>query len=65
MEYSLKELRKRKGKTAQEIADAIGVSPATYCLWEKHISNVSVSKVAALCRYFGITLDEIKYQHLK
>lgn len=61
MQYSIKELRARKGETQQETAQAIGVSTQTYCAWEKNLANVAISKVAALCYHFGVTLDEIKY----
>ena len=61
MQYSIKELRARKGETQKETARAIGVSTQTYCAWEKNLANVAISKVVALCRHFGVTLDEIKY----
>lgn len=62
MRFSLKELRARKNETQPETASAIGISTQTYCAWEKNLSNVSISKVAALCKHFGVTLDEIQYE---
>lgn len=59
MQFSLRELRARKGETQRQVATAIGVSPQTYCAWEKDISKVSVSKVNALAKYFGVTLSQI------
>ena len=58
-QYTVKELRARKNETQAETAKALGVSPQTYCAWEKDISNVAVGKVLALARYFGVTLGEI------
>lgn len=58
-QYTLKELRARKNKTQEQVAADLGISPQTYCAWEKDISNVAVSKVIAVAEYFGVTLGEI------
>lgn len=62
MQYSIKELRARKDETQAETAKAIGVSTTTYVAWEKSLSNVSISKVAALAKHFGVAISEIKYE---
>lgn len=59
MQYTLKELRARKGETQEQTAIAVGVSTQTYNAWEKSISNVAVSKVNALAKHFGVKLSEI------
>jgi len=51
MQFSVKELRARKDETQEQVANAIGISPQTYCSWEKDISNVAVSKVRALAEH--------------
>jgi len=61
MKYTLKELRARKDKTQKEVAADLGISYQTYCAWEKDISNVAVSKVYALAKYYGVTIDDIKF----
>lgn len=58
-QYTLKELRARKGWTQQETAKKLGVSTQTYNAWEKDISNVAVSKVNAMANLFGVSLSEI------
>lgn len=60
--YTLKELRARKNKTQIEVAKELGISYQTYNAWEQDISNVGVSKVYALAKYFGVTIDEIKFK---
>lgn len=60
MQFSVKELRARKDETQEQVANAIGISPQTYCSWEKDISNVAVGKVRALAEHFGVTLNQIK-----
>jgi len=59
MQYKIKELRARKEKTQQQVADDLGVSIQTYNAWERNISNVAISKVQALANYFGVSLNEI------
>jgi DNA-binding XRE family transcriptional regulator len=57
--YTLKELRARKNKTQAEAAADLGVSPQTYNAWEKDISNVGISKVIMVAKYYGVALDDI------
>ena len=46
MQFSVKELRARKNETQEQVANTIGISPQTYCSWEKDISNVaSIPKI--------------------
>ncbi len=59
MQYTLKELRARKNETQEQVATAMGISVQTYNAWEKNISNVAVSKVNALAKYFGVRLTQI------
>lgn len=60
-QFSVKELRARKNETQKQVAYAVGISPQTYCAWEKDISNVPVSKVKALANHFGVTINQIKF----
>ena len=59
MQYSVKELRARKGVTQAQAARDLGISVQTFNAWENDISNVGVSKVMALADYFGVTIGEI------
>lgn len=59
-QFSLKELRARKGETQQQTADALGVSVQTYNAWEQDVSNVAISKFIKIAKHFGVTLGEIK-----
>lgn len=62
MKYTIKELRARKKETQADVAKAIGVSTTTYNGWEKKdLSNVAISKVAALSEHFGVSLSEIAF----
>lgn len=59
MKFTLRELRARKNKTQEEVAKDLGIATATYNAWERDISNVAVSKVYAVAKYFGVSIDEI------
>lgn len=59
-QYSAKELRARLDLTQAEMAKKLGITQQTYNAWEKSIAKVPISKVAALARICGVTLDEIK-----
>ncbi len=59
MKFTIKELRARKSETQADVAQAVGVSVATYVNWEKSLYNIPIGKVAALADHFGVTLDDI------
>ena len=58
--YSLKELRARKNVTQAVAAEALGVSPQTYCAWEKDLSPVAISRVLKIAEYYGVDIAEIR-----
>lgn len=59
-QYSLKELRARKDVTQKEAARNLGVSAATYNLWEQHPEIIKISNFKLLAEYFGVNILEIK-----
>ncbi len=52
----LRELRKAKGLTQQEIADEIGVTKRTYIYWEKGERQIKPEKAQQLADYFGVSV---------
>ena len=58
-QYTLKELRARKDKTQEQVANDLGISLQTYNAWEKNISNVAISKVIAVANYYGVQVGDI------
>lgn len=51
----LKELRKQKGLTQQELADEISVSKITILRWENEERQIKTEKVQQLADYFGVS----------
>ena len=52
----LKQLRKEKGLTQQEVADEIGVTKRTYIYWENGESQIKTNKASQLADYFGVSV---------
>ncbi len=54
---NLKQLRKEKNLTQEELAECLSVSPQTVSKWENNISMPDLSMLPVLADYFGITVD--------
>lgn len=52
-------LRKRKGMSQQEVADAVGVSRQTVSNWELGQGSPALDKAAELARLYGVTIDDL------
>lgn len=52
-------LRKPKGLTQQEVADALGVSNKTVSSWETGASCPDIGMLPAIAELFGVTCDEL------
>ena len=52
----LKELRKEKKLTQQEVADAMGVSRRGFQKWENGDSQLKPDKIQQLADYFGVSV---------
>lgn len=52
-------LRKSKGLTQQEVADALGVSNKTVSSWETGASCPDIGILPAIAELFGVTCDEL------
>ena len=55
----LKELRKAKGVSQQEVANFIGVTRTSYTQYESEKRGVSAEILSKLADYFGVTIDDI------
>ena len=57
MNTRLKELRIQKGKTQQEVAEAIGCSPSNYARYERGERGAEYDVLKSFSKYFGVTID--------
>ena len=53
----IKELRKQRGVTQEQLADSIGVSFQAVSKWENSIALPDITLAPALASYFGISMD--------
>ena len=55
----IKELRKQKGITQEQLAENIGISFQAVSKWENNIAYPDITLVPAIASFFGITIDEL------
>lgn len=56
---NLKQLRKERNFTQEELAECLDVSPQTVSKWENNLSMPDISLLPVLADYFGITVDAL------
>lgn len=61
----IKELRKAKGITQEQLANGIGISFQAVSKWENHISLPDITLAPVLASYFGVSMDELFEFNLK
>lgn len=54
---NLKEIRKKKGLTQQEVAEAINLSSNTYSRYERGYTKIDPDSLIALSKYFNVSTD--------
>jgi len=59
----IRELRRRDGRTQEDLADALGVTAQAVSRWEKGICYPDMEMMPALANYFGVTIDELFGYH--
>ena len=56
---TIRELREERGWTQLELANRLGVTPSTIYSWERGRYEPTASKLRALARAFGVSMDII------
>ena len=59
MESRLKELRKARGMTQQDLADALNEKLPTYRTWERGTTNFNIAQLVECARILDCSTDEI------
>lgn len=52
-------LRRNKGVTQTQLAEALSVSAQSVSKWEHHLSAPDITILPVIARYFGVTMDEL------
>ena len=55
----LKEFRKMKNLSQQQVADMIGVNQRTYSSYENNQSEPNIEKLIKLAKLFGVSVDTL------
>ena len=61
----LRSLRAKTGKTAEEVADDIGVSRQTVYAYETGDKTPTPDNMAALATYYGVSLEDLFFQLIR
>jgi putative transcriptional regulator len=56
---TIRELRTARGWTQLQLANQLGVTPATIHMWERGKSEPTVSALRRLARLFEVSMDDI------
>ena len=61
MEFNekLQKLRKQKGQTQEELAEALYVSRTAISKWESGRGYPNIDSLKTIAKYFGVTIDEL------
>ena len=55
----IKELRKKRGITQEQLANAVGISFQAVSKWENNIALPDITLMPLLANYFGVSTDEL------
>ena len=63
--HKIKELRKQRGVTQEQLANSIGISFQAVSKWENGIALPDITMAPILASYFGVSMDELFEFNLK
>ena len=55
----IKELRRRDGRTQENLADALGITAQAISRWESGTTYPDMEMIPSIANYFGISIDEL------
>lgn len=56
---NIKILRKRKGKSQEEVAAALGLNRSTYSGYENNIAQPNLDNILRISKYYGLSIEEL------
>lgn len=58
---TLAKLRRDKGLTQEQFAEAMDITRQAICKWEKGNTSPDIWTLTRIAEFFGVTLDELIY----
>ncbi len=55
----LRELRSKAGESAQQVADALGITRAAVSLWETGQTLPTIENLKGVAAHFGVSVDAL------
>lgn len=62
MQITLKALRVSKDLRQEDVGKALNVNRKTVAAWENGVSLPTVTKIDAICEFYGVRYDDIKWK---
>lgn len=59
--FTLKEWRRAKGVTKQELADHCKIHVNTFTRWEEHPENIPLGQAYSIADYMGLKFEDINF----
>ena len=56
---NIKILRKRKGKSQEEVSTALGLNRSTYSGYENNIAQPNLENILQISKYYGLSIEEL------
>ena len=55
----MREFRRRDGRTQEELAQVLDVTPQAVSRWEKNICYPDMTLLPSIANHFGVSIDEL------
>lgn len=59
--FTLRQARRFRDKTIEDVASAVGISRWTYMNYEKHPEKMSFEMAGKICNYLGFKAESISF----
>lgn len=63
--YTLRQARRLREKTQQEMAAALGISRATYVAMEQNPGRITIHQIQRICTYLNLKFSDIAFDDVE
>lgn len=62
MSLTVRQWRRAKDITQEQMAESLGIHVNTYQNWEESPEKISIEKAVKIAEIFGVTLDDVSFK---